>query len=78
MGASDYDLLRRYWYEESWGTYRDNLHAAIIAREVRRTTFKGEHKLADFMFQRPERRRADERSGVFNLFRALAHKVKRK
>jgi hypothetical protein len=78
LGASDYDLLRRYWYEEPWGAYRDNLHTAIVAREIRRTAYKGDHKLADFLLQRPERREAEQRSGVFNMFRALAHKVKRK
>lgn len=71
LGAQDYDLLQRYWYEEPWGSYRDNVHMAVIAREVRRANYKGEHKLDDFMLKSPERRVSDERSSVFNMFRGM-------
>jgi len=77
IGASDYDLLQRYWHEEPWGPYRDNVHAAIIAREIRRGSYKGEHLLKDFMLQVPERRAAEARSGVFNMFRSFANRAAR-
>lgn len=57
MPASDYDLLCRYFAAEPWGAWRDNLHAAIIAREVRRTlTRKQSIDLTQFMVMPPERR----------------------
>ncbi len=74
LGTSDHDLLARYWYEEPWGSYRDNVHAAIIAREIRRGNFKGEHVLNDFLLKVPERRDAEQRSSVFNIFRSMAKK----
>jgi len=71
LSASDYDLLQRYWIEEPWGPYRDNLHAAIISREIRRGNFKGEHQLKDFLLVSPNKKAADERSGLFGLFRSM-------
>ncbi len=71
MGASDFDLLQRYWIEEPWGAYRDNVHAAIIAREVRRGTIKGAHAIKDFMLQTAERKAQEDRGGFFGAFRAM-------
>ena len=34
MSASDLQLMDRYWQEEPWGAYRDNLHAGIVASAV--------------------------------------------
>lgn len=82
MGVADYDLLQRYWAEEPWGAYRDNVHAAIIAREIRRGTVKGAHAIKDFLLQTAEKRAEDEmqqgRSGLFGMFRAMVTKGKRK
>jgi hypothetical protein len=72
LGCADYDLLQRYWKEEPWGAYRDNVHAAIIAREIRRGTVKGVHALKDFLLQTDDRRAQDERGGFFGMFRAMA------
>ena len=83
MGCADYDLLQRYWREEPWGAYRDNVHAAIIAREIRRGTVKGAHAIKDFLLQTAERREQEEQSraqegrkGLFGMFRAMAGKGK--
>lgn len=67
----------RYWREEPWGPYRDNLHAAIIAREVRRTAFKGDHKIDAFMVIAPEKSQADGKAGVFAMLKSMAKRVKR-
>lgn len=76
ISVTDYDLLQRYWIVEPWGSYRDNLHAAIIAREVRRTAFKGQHRLEDFMVRFPEKGAeatvVDHKQSIFSMFRALA------
>ncbi len=77
MGCNDYDLLQRYWHEEPWGAYRDNIHAAIIAREIRRGTVKGAHAIKDFLLQVPERKAQEERSGFFGMFRAMANRGKK-
>lgn len=72
--ATDLDLLRRYWEEEPWGALRDNLHAAMIAREVRRPQMRrGQpNSLDDFMYSRPERREAAAKAGVVAMLRAMA------
>ena len=76
LGCTDFDLLQRYWHEEPWGAYRDNVHAAIIAREIRRGTVKGAHAIKDFLLQTSERKSQEERSGVFGMFRAMVGKRK--
>lgn len=78
LGCYDYDLLVRYWREEPWGAYRDNVHTAIIAREIRRGNFKGEHAIKDFLLQTPEKRAQEERAGLFAAFRAMVTKGKSK
>ncbi len=78
MGCADYDLLQRYWAEEPWGAYRDNVHAAIIAREIRRGTVKGAHAIKDFLLQTQEKRAQEERGGFFGAFRSMVMKGKRK
>lgn len=81
MPATDFDLLARYWKHEPWGPWRDNLHAALIAREVRRPLVKDQRKnvLSDFMVRDPEER-AQEGSkkiaGLFTLFKTVATRVK--
>jgi hypothetical protein len=73
IGASDIDMMTRYWSEEPWGSVRDNLHAAIIAREVRSTAYKGEHKIKDFLLTRPPTIK-EQRQSVFDLFRSMVRK----
>jgi hypothetical protein len=60
IAAKDYDLLAKYWKVEPWGSYRDNLHAGLIAREVRRPYLKDptRNPLEDFMIVTPEERAA--------------------
>jgi hypothetical protein len=58
LPAADLILLDRYWQAEPWGPWRDNLHAAIIAREVRRPYLRrgAKNPLDDFMVMQPARR----------------------
>jgi hypothetical protein len=53
-----YRKWQAYWSVEPWGPWRDNLHAAIIAREVRRPYTRRGVTLAlePFMLQAPEAR----------------------
>jgi hypothetical protein len=78
LGCTDYDLLMRYWAEEPWGAYRDNVHAAIIAREIRATWRKGAIAIKDFLLQTDARRAKEERAGLFSAFRTMVTKGKRK
>lgn len=83
LPARDFDLLQQFWTQEPWGPWRDNLHAAIIAAEVRRPNLKkgAKVKLEDFMLRHPdelaaeqaERRRAASRN-LFELFKTVATK----
>jgi hypothetical protein len=76
--AEDYDLLLAYWDEEPWGAWRDNLHAAIIAREVRRPWLKqgAADSLDGFMVVNPEVRRKNRLQGLVEALRAMAGKPK--
>lgn len=82
FGASDIDLLSRYWNEEPWGAYRDNIHAALIARTIHNTNFKKKVTLDDFMLRRPDRvetlSETTRRDDVFGMFKMMAGGVKRK
>lgn len=80
--ASDHDLLVRYWIEEPWGPWRDNMHAAMIALELHRANFKGEVSLSDFMVKGPWKRAQDAaekqvaaKRDLFAYFRTIAKKV---
>lgn len=82
MPATDFDLLALYWRAEPWGPWRDNLHAALIAREVRRPAFgKDQRKnvLSDFMIRDPEERAKEGQkkiTGLFTLFKTIGTRVK--
>jgi hypothetical protein len=84
MPARDYELMSRYWNEEPWGSWRDNIHAALIAAEVRRPNVKQGVKvqLDDFMLRHPEDREADllakRRTANRNLYNALKAMATRK
>lgn len=80
MSARDFDLLARYWRAEPWGAWRDNMHAAIIAREVRRPNMKNQRKnlLSDFMIEDPAVRAEEGQkkvAGLFSLFKTVATRV---
>lgn len=73
MPATDFDLLCRYFAAEPWGAWRDNLHAAIIAREVRRTlTPRRTIDLQQFMVMPPARRDAGSVTQFVAALKAMA------
>lgn len=74
IGASDYDLLLRYWRAEPWGSYRDNMHAALIANEVRRPYRKNplEGSFEDFMLQDRSKLEASKTNKFLAFLRAMA------
>lgn len=59
LPAQDFDLLVRFYEEEPWGAWRDNMHAAIIAREVRRIRWPRQRaSLSTWLLEHPARRAA--------------------
>lgn len=46
---------RRYWNEEPWGAWRENLHTAVLAREIAKTVprRRSTPELKDFFYRNP-------------------------
>jgi len=76
MTQRELEGWRLYWRTEPWGAWRDNLHAAVVAREVRRPQLRkgAGNKLEDFFYRDPVERQADARAQVINLFRMIGTK----
>lgn len=73
LPSDDYELLERYFAEEPWGPWRDNMHAAIIATEIRRMRNpKTTAKSSDFLLVHPERRRRGNLKALVDALRAMA------
>lgn len=73
LPADDYELLERYFAEEPWGPWRDNMHAAIIAAELRHLRNpKSTAKHSDFLLVHPERRRRGNLKALVDALRAMA------
>lgn len=64
---------RRYWDEEPWGPWRDNMHMAVLAREVRRPQLKpgAANKHEDFMLRRPVARRKEKAASLLGFLRTV-------
>lgn len=73
----EYLSWQRYWIEEPWGPWRDNLHAALLAREVIRPHAKAGVKieLEDFMVRQPEDVQRSKRTAAILRLAAVATKV---
>jgi hypothetical protein len=57
LSDREYRSWLRYWAEEPWGPYRDNMHAAMLAVQILRPHVREGKKapaLEDFMFKPPE------------------------
>lgn len=80
--SRDVALLARYWNEEPWGPVRDNMHAALIAREVRRPWLKDPSKnsLDDFMIMqreaRIEQQREEQTRSIFQALRGMGKRIR--
>jgi hypothetical protein len=66
---------QKYWEEEPWGPWRDNLHTAMVAREIRRTVFKSGLSLEGFMYTNPYRTVVDGDSKLAATLGTVATKV---
>jgi hypothetical protein len=67
MTQRSYIGWRMYWDEEPWGPWRDNMHTAILARELRRSRVKPNTKvdMDQFMIRPPKSRKKDAEVKVF-------------
>jgi len=76
-------MLTRYWLHEPWGSWRDNLHTALLATEIRRPYLKkgSPNPIGDFMLRHPdelseeraEKKRKASRN-LFSMFKSIAKK----
>jgi hypothetical protein len=74
LSQREYLSWQLYWSEEPWGPFRDNLHAAIIAREVRRRYLKkgARSSLDDFMVVDPETRYSSAAGKMIEMLKVIA------
>ncbi|MEO8224132.1 MAG: hypothetical protein ABI661_04960 [Gammaproteobacteria bacterium] len=72
-----YEKWWRYWLEEPWGPWRDNLHTAILAREIQRPQLKKGHKvdMQNFMVQRPVEQAQNRVSAFIRTLFAMSKPV---
>ena len=80
MSQREYLGWQRYWEQEPWGPWRDNLHAAIIAREVRRPQMKRgqQPKIEDFFVVNPKTRAKSNKEKVFSMLEVMANSRKKR
>lgn len=74
------DRWARYWSEEPWGTYRDNMHAALIIRELLKPHLPENSKvppLSDYMFEHEEDRKQRARQKLLAELTMVTRKRKR-
>lgn len=74
LSQSAYLTWARFWREEPWGPWRDNVHAAIIAREILKGRLKRGARvppLDSFMLVDPDTRRRENRAGVLAMLRVV-------
>jgi hypothetical protein len=74
LPVQELERWAKYWSEEPWGAYRDNLHAALIVSELLKPHLERGAKLSllDFMFEHPEDRKKRSRAKLLTTLNALA------
>jgi hypothetical protein len=74
MGAGEFARWQRYWAEEPWGPWRDNMHAAMLTAAVLNSTpgRKKAVKPDDFMLRSRDAKRAATTLKSLAALRALA------
>ncbi len=71
-----YTNWQRYWESEPWGAWRDNMHAAVIAREIRRTIPGAKVPvLSVWMLRDPRERAAEANSQVLSALGTIGVKM---
>jgi len=77
LPCDEWDLLVLYFETEPWGAWRDNFHAAMIAREVRRVWSKRNPPLKTWWFENPVRRAAQNVAGFKMALVAMAGGIRK-
>lgn len=64
----------RYWEEEPWGPWRDNVHIAMLAREIRRPQMQPYSRISleQFMLVNPLTRAQEASAGLWNMLKTIA------
>lgn len=77
MTLRSYVGWRKYWNEEPWGPWRDNLHTAIIAREIRRGRVKpnAHIDMEQFMVKNPKERVKGAEAKMFSGLASVATRI---
>lgn len=80
MPARELDRWARYWAQEPWGPFRDNMHAAMLAVQVLKPHVKDPKKLnpADFMFKPAEAEIDVKRRNALTFYHLLKSQAVRK
>jgi hypothetical protein len=74
MGTREFNRWFRYWLEEPWGSYRDNLHTGILASiltNVHRRKGSRRASVDDFMLMSKETRKSKDTRGMLDFFRRV-------
>lgn len=73
LSQSAYRRWQLYWLAEPWGAFRDNLHAAIVAAQVRALRMKKGTRISleQFMVVDPRSRARENRAGFVALLRLM-------
>jgi hypothetical protein len=79
MPAREYLRWQRYWAEESWGPYRDNLHAAMIVSELLKPHLREGAKISmlDYMLKPSEERQADSAASLIRSLELAEYQQRR-
>lgn len=69
-----YAKWQRYWEEEPWGPWRDNLHIAVLAREMRRPQQRPltSISLEQFFYRTPDRAQTNANENLWNMLKAIS------
>ena len=73
MPQSAYRRWQLYWHVEPWGPFRDNLHAAMVAAQVKALRQKKGSRISldPFMVVDPASRARENRAGFVTLLRLM-------
>lgn len=81
LGTAELADWHRFWAIEPWGALRDNMHAGLIAAELRAPRVKRGKKLPsfkDFMLRDAEAAKQERRAGTAHAIKTLMAMAKRK
>jgi hypothetical protein len=77
LGAAELDDWFSYWSEEPWGSWRDNMHAGLIAAACLGPWIKGQKvTFQDFMLKSREQKAAEDTQQSLDWLMAVGKKVK--